>query len=120
MKFLWTTIHVKDMDESLKFYQDIVGLELKRRFNAGPGMELAFLGVGETEIELVCAEHDIHPGNIVGISIGFSIENADDFRKILMDMGLVVSDMIKPNPMMQFFYVKDPNGVNVQFVHDLR
>ena len=119
MKFLWTTIHVKDMDASLKFYQDIVGLELRRRFNSGPSMELAFLGTGETEIELICAEHDIHPGNIVGISIGFSIENADDFRKILVDMGLVVSDMIKPNPMMQFFYVKDADGVNVQFVHHL-
>lgn len=27
MKFLWATINVKDMEESLSFYQEIVGLK---------------------------------------------------------------------------------------------
>ncbi|HCX61202.1 MAG TPA: glyoxalase, partial [Clostridiales bacterium] len=56
MKFLWTTIHVKNMEESLAFYQDVVGLKLMNRFNAGPGMEISFLGEGETKLELICSE----------------------------------------------------------------
>ncbi len=46
MKFCWCTITVKDMEESLKFYQEVVGLKLNRRFEAGPGVEIAFLGDG--------------------------------------------------------------------------
>lgn len=42
MKFCWTTINVLNMADSLKFYQEIVGLTLRRRFPAGPGTEIAF------------------------------------------------------------------------------
>jgi lactoylglutathione lyase len=45
MTFLWTTISVRKMEESLKFYQEVVGLPLNRRFEAGPGMEISFLGM---------------------------------------------------------------------------
>jgi lactoylglutathione lyase len=51
MKFCWTTITVNNLEESLKFYQEIAGLSLERRFGAGPGSEIAFLGNGETKIE---------------------------------------------------------------------
>ena len=36
MKFCWVTITVKNMEESLRFYQEIVGLTIDRRFQAGP------------------------------------------------------------------------------------
>ena len=55
MKFCWTTINVTSMEESLAFYQEIVGLPLMRRFPAGPGMEIAFLGDGETQVELIAS-----------------------------------------------------------------
>ncbi len=56
MKFCWSTLKVKNLEESLKFYQEIVGLKINKRFNAGPGREIAFLGDGETKIELICDE----------------------------------------------------------------
>ncbi len=34
MKFCWATINVKNMEESLNFYQEIVGLTVDRRFKA--------------------------------------------------------------------------------------
>lgn len=43
MKFCWCTIKVKNMEESLKFYKEIVGLSVSRSFKAGPGMEISFL-----------------------------------------------------------------------------
>jgi lactoylglutathione lyase len=36
MKFCWSTLMVKDLEETLKLYQDIVGLNISKRFNAGP------------------------------------------------------------------------------------
>jgi len=53
MKFCWTTLTVKNMEESLKFYQELIGLNLNQRFQAGPNMEIAFLGQGETQVELI-------------------------------------------------------------------
>lgn len=43
MKLAWVTVTVKDMDESILFYTDIVGLTVDSRRPAGPGVELAFL-----------------------------------------------------------------------------
>ncbi|MDF2677211.1 MAG: Glyoxalase/bleomycin resistance protein/dioxygenase, partial [Bacillota bacterium] len=53
MKFCWATLHVKNLEESIKFYEEVVGLEVSARFPAGPDMEIAFLGNGETKVELV-------------------------------------------------------------------
>lgn len=39
MKFLWTAINVKNLDESIAFYSKLVGLQVVRRFPAGPGVE---------------------------------------------------------------------------------
>lgn len=30
MKFCWVTLHVKNMEESIRFYRDIAGLKLDR------------------------------------------------------------------------------------------
>lgn len=120
MAFLWTTIHVKDIETSIKFYEEVVGLTLRRRFSPRPGQDLAFLGLGETEIELIHYEGEVLPGNIEGISIGFSCNDAENLKAKLTDAGLIVSDMVMPNPNLKFFIVKDPDGINVQFVQDLR
>ena len=36
MSFCWTTIQVKDMNESLEFYEDIVGLKVNQRIEISP------------------------------------------------------------------------------------
>lgn len=120
MGFLWATIHVKDIKASIKFYEEVVGLTLRRQFSPRPGQELAFLGIGETEVELIHYEGETLPGNIEGISIGFSCADAQGHREKLEASGVKVSEMMMPNPTLKFFYAKDPDGVNVQFVEDLR
>ena len=42
MGFLWCTITVSDMEESLKFYQEIVGLSLNTRYQPGMGLRWPF------------------------------------------------------------------------------
>ena len=50
MKFCWVTVHVRDMEESLKFYQDIVGLKINRRMKPAAGTEIVFLGAAEPRL----------------------------------------------------------------------
>ncbi len=42
MEFCWVTLPVKDLEESLAFYQGILGLPIDSRFN-GDGIDLAML-----------------------------------------------------------------------------
>lgn len=117
MKFCWTTLQVKNMEKSLKFYEEIVGLPLKRKYSPSEGMEIAFLGDGETEVELIDtdATETIDLGH--DISMGFMTESVDDLIKSLNEKGYpIYSGPFKPNPTIKFFYVLDPNGLKIQFV----
>lgn len=108
------------MDDSLKFYQDIVGLSISRRFTAGAGVEISFLGEGETKIELVCNSNHKAKSHAEGISLGFEVESVDQMIKFIKENGLEVeSGPFQPNPHIKFFHVKDPNGVSIQFVENM-
>ena len=53
-KFLHTRMRVSDLEESVKFYQDVFGLEVSRRHESPRGSKLVFLSVpnSDEEIEL--------------------------------------------------------------------
>nr|WP_319472318.1 VOC family protein [uncultured Sphaerochaeta sp.] len=116
MQFLWTTITVGNMKESLEFYQDILSLPVSSRMQT-PTAEIVFLGEGETKIELI--HHPGEESSPIGknISIGLSVENLDDHMAILQEKGISISEgPFSPNPSIRFCFVQDPNGVRVQFV----
>jgi len=120
MKFCWSTLNVKNLEESLKFYQDIVGLNIVNRFNAGPGKEIAFLGDGETKIELICTGplNEISYGE--HISLGFEVNSVDEMMNLIKEKGISLhSGPFQPNPHTRFFYVLDPNGLKIQFVENI-
>ncbi|MGV8905648.1 MAG: VOC family protein [Acetobacterium sp.] len=120
MKFSWVTVMVVNMDESIKFYTEIVGLAVNNRMKAGPGIELGFLGDGETEIELVCHEsnNEVSFGN--DISLGFEVSSMDETLAMVNKNGIAIhSGPFQPNPHIKFFYITDPNGLKIQFIEKL-
>ncbi len=119
MKFCWSTLMVKNLEESLNFYQGIVGLKLERRFPAGPDTEIAFLGDGETKIELICNTKKAEINVGTDISWGFEVESLDKTMALVTEKGYTASDPVQPNPHTKFFYVTDPNGLKIQFVENL-
>lgn len=120
MKFCWSTITVENMQESLNFYQEIVGLTVDRRFQAGPGVEIAFLGDGETKIELVCNEANKKVTIGQDISLGFEVKSVDEMMAFVKGKGIDIhSGPFQPNPHIKFFYVVDPNGLKIQFVENI-
>ncbi|MGO1370109.1 VOC family protein [Senegalia sp. (in: firmicutes)] len=120
MKFCWSTLNVNNMEESLKFYEEIVGLKVDRRFNAGANTEIAFLGDGETKIELICNDDQkqVNLGN--DISWGFEIKSLDEMIEKIKDNQITIeAGPIQPNPHVKFFFVRDPNGLKIQFVENI-
>lgn len=120
MKFLWTTLLVNNMDESLKFYEEIVGLKLDKRFQAGPGMEISFLGQGETKVELICNENlkKLDAGNRV--TLGFKVDSLDEKINFIKERGIkIITGPLQPNPSIKYFIIQDPNGVKIQFAEQM-
>ncbi len=119
MKFCWTTINVHSMEDSLNFYENVVGLKLQSRVQDGPDFEMAFLGEGETKIELIYYKDKPVGAFNENISIGFKVDDANEMIEFLNKKGInIESPIIEPNPHVRFFFVKDPNGLRVQFVEN--
>ena len=115
MKLNHVTIQCRDLQKSVDFYRDIAGLDIVRELTGGP-RHIVFLanGEGETCIELIDNPDAAYEGS--GISLGFGCEDVDAYREKLEAEGYEPTPMIAPNPHMKFFFVKDPDGVQVQFI----
>ena len=121
MKFLWVTINVKDMDKSMAFYRDVVGMAVDRTMNPTPDMRIAFMGAGETKVELIYDPRGMDRDYGKDLTLGFEVESIESISKALGAAGVAIeSGPHQPNPMLKFIYVRDPNGVRVQFVENIK
>ena len=121
MQFCWVTINVKDMDASLAFYRDIVGLPVKRRMNPTPDTDIVFLGNGETEVELIKNGKNTNPQYGGDISLGFTVDSVEKKIEFLKSRNVSIhSGPFQPGKMVKFFFVLDPDGLRIQFVENIR
>ena len=121
MKFVWTTLQVKDVDASVAFYEEVVGLKISHRIGAKRAHEIAFMTDGGNVLVELCEAQGLPAGTPVGVgvSIGFETEDAQAKWDELKAAGYGVSPMISPAPTIKFFFVKDPDGYSVQIEQQL-
>lgn len=69
-------IQVRNLDRSIKFYTEVLGLPLRKRVRLNETTELAFLPLGEFEIELICksTEYTYAKEGIVH-HLGFTVDD---------------------------------------------
>ena len=123
MNFLWVTITVNNLDESIKFYEDIIGLKLSSRRRSGGDKEIAFLEDGKsiTLVELYC--YDEGSPVLVGqdYSIGFETDSVEECIKLANEKNLkILSDILQPSPKVKFFFIADPDGRKVQLLERIK
>lgn len=116
MKLVHITIQTNHFDEELHFYQTYVGMSIQSDLRPA-GKPIVFLAdtAGDTQLELIENPDADNSGN-EHLSIGFQADSLDALRMNLEQDGLAPSPMISPMPQVRFFFVKDPAGVNVQFI----
>ncbi|NLN46505.1 MAG: VOC family protein [Clostridiaceae bacterium] len=114
MHFKHLTLRVKNLEQSIRFYETITELTVSRRFEAGPA-ELAFLthGDGETQIELIhIPEGQTFEGK--GMFLCFATDRLDEMHRLAQKRELNPSPIQDPGDGTRYFYVYDPDGVSVQ------
>lgn len=115
-KYVWTTLNVGDMEASLAFYRDVLDLPVVRRFSPREGVEICFLGEGETQVELV-SDAAGEPVQARNISLGFQVDTLEGMMARLEAVGIPVKrGPMEPNQSIRFFYAEDPDGLEIQFV----
>jgi lactoylglutathione lyase len=126
MRLLHTMIRVGDLEKSIAFYQDILGMRLLRRKDYPEGrFTLAFLGYGEeaehTVIELT---HNWDTASYeLGNGFGHLAVAVEDIyaacERIRQQGGKVVRE---PGPMQHgktvLAFVEDPDGYRIELLNE--
>lgn len=116
MHFDFVTIYTRDMDKSLAFCQELLGLSLLRRSAIENG-EMAFLGVeGQPTIEIIAGpEHEKH--DYSGFSLGIAVKSLDEATALLEKAGYPLErGPIAPGPGVRFSFFRDPDGIEIELI----
>lgn len=113
----WVTIHVKDMETSRKFYEDILGLKVLRSFSPGPGRQITFLGMdGGSQIELICEEGARECAAGQAVSVGILAEDFENIYQKSEEKGIPRTERKVLGKNTECFFLTDPNGVRLQII----
>jgi Predicted enzyme related to lactoylglutathione lyase len=113
MKIKYTTMIVKDMEESIKFYTDVIGFEVDSQHNPFPGLTITLLkGEGETMIELIENTED-EPGLH---AFGFDVEDINATVHEFKVKGAKVTMEPMTITVGKLAFIEDPNGVKIALI----
>ncbi|MFW6019617.1 MAG: VOC family protein [Bacteroidales bacterium] len=120
MRIGFTTIKVKDMEESEHFYQDILELEKTLSFSPQDGVRITFLQDEEgNKIELIDDETvtDLFENKGSLVSLGIEVNELDDIIKMLEEKNIeIIKGPVKVPSGARFVFIEDPNGVEIEFI----
>lgn len=120
MNIRFNTITVKDLDESLKFYKEILGFIEIKRFNPMEGVTIAFLKDEDSGlIELIEYQNTSKDDDIREsiVSIGIGVVDLERTLNELKDKGVeLIRGPIEVPSGEKFEFIKDPNGVEIELI----
>ena len=118
MKYLHTMVRVTDIDASLEFYRDALGLvELRRHENEGGRFTLVFLaapGDEDAQIELTYNwdPEDYGEGRNFG-HIAYQVDDIYAVCQRLMDMGVTIN---RPPRDGRMAFVRSPDNISIELL----
>ena len=119
-KLLHTRYRVNELERTVKFYKDVLGLEEVRRHKSPRGSELVFLKAPESDEEI---EITYFPGaGPVQVQpdlthLAFEVDSLDEFARHLEKHGLKYSDgPTKSSSGSTFAFVDAPEGYEIELI----
>ena len=119
-KLLHTRMRVSDMDQTINFYANVLGLEVLERKVSPRGSHLAFLKVPNSEelIEL-CSFPPSGPVRIQEdlVHLAFQVDNMDDTITTLTAKGITITDgPTTTSSGSRFIFIDAPDGYEVELI----
>jgi len=118
MKYLHTMVRVTDVEQSLRFYRDGLGLEeIRRTENEKGRYTLIFLappGQPETPVELTFNwDPEEYTGGRNFGHLAYEVDNIYDFCKHMQDLGYTVN---RPPRDGNMAFVRSPDNISVEIL----
>ena len=124
MRLLHTMIRVNNLDESLKFYCDALGMKLMRKHDYPNGeFTLAFVGYGdERDNSVIELTHNWGQSSYdLGNAFGHLAVGTDDIYRTCEELKQKGVKVVRePGPMKfggpEIAFIEDPNGYKVELI----
>lgn len=119
-KLLHTRYRVIDLEKTVSFYKDVLGLEETRRHTSGRGSQLVFLRAPGSEEEIELCKYDASGPVLVGpdlTHLAFEVEDMEEFARHAAAKGYPLSDGPHPNGAGgAIAFVDAPEGYEIELI----
>ncbi len=108
-KMIHQNFNVKNLEESMAFYEKALGLHEARRIN-GDGFVIVYMEseASDFQLELTCLEEHPQPYDLgeCEFHLAFRADNFDEAHELHKEMGCIAFE----NEAMGIYFITDPDG----------
>ena len=119
-KLLHTRYRVNDLERTVAFYKDVLGLEEVRRHKSPRGSELVFLKAPESEEQIeLCSFPASGPVQVQPdlTHLAFAVDSLEEFGRHLAKLGLKFSDgPTATSTGSVFAFIDAPEGYEIELI----
>lgn len=123
-KLLHTRYRVNDLEKTVAFYRDVLGLRETSRHQSPRGSELVFLKAPESEEEVeLCSYPSAGPVQVQPdlTHLAFEVDDLEAFAVQLAKKGVNLSDgPTRASADMLFAFVDAPEGYEIELIQRLK
>src|SRR5579871_5820149 len=119
-KLLHTRYRVNDLEKTVAFYRDVLGLEERGRHKSPRGSELVFMKAPESDEEIeLCSYPASGPVQVQPdlTHLAFQVDDLEAFAKEIEKKGVKLSDgPTKSGSGSMFAFVDAPEGYEIELI----
>ena len=119
-KLLHTRYRVEDLEKTVAFYRDVLGLQEIRRHTSGRGSQLVFFKAPGSDEEIELCKFDESGPVIVGpdlTHLAFEVDDIEEFGRASAAKGFPLSDGPHPNGNGgAIAFIDAPEGYEIELI----
>jgi len=123
-KLLHTRMRVNDIERTVRFYQDVLGLKVARRSVSPRGSQLVFLATPNSEEEIELCQLPDSPSVQVQpdlMHLAFEVESIAAFAAEIAKKGIKLSDgPTKTGSGATIAFIDAPEGYEIELIEPAR
>ena len=120
-KLLHTRMRVNDIEKSIRFYSEALGLDVVRRMTSPRGAQLVFLSTPGSDVEIELCQMPAGDGAVKVppdlMHLAFEVDNLEDFAAALAKKGFPLSDgPTRTSSGSVIAFIDAPEGYEVELI----
>src|SRR5258705_11704556 len=122
-KLLHTRYRVQDLEKTVSFYKDVLGLEELCRHTSGRGSQLVFLKAPHSDGEIEICKFDESGPIVVGpdlTHLAFEVNDLDAFAREATAKGYPLSDGPHASGSGRIAFIDAPEGYEIELIERSR